>query len=172
MPNRALRLCKALCDRQRGRSFYPEVIVGLDQLAEELGVQRKHVIRDNKRLIAAGLLSIISGGGRLPASRTGRANVYQLGARIAGDIEAILTVPKPGQLTVPKRGRYPRSSRSPYSPYPGTPTPSEQSSSGGSGEMTVALTGDPTTDQPLPAAVSSHRLRDLAARVFSPGKKG
>jgi hypothetical protein len=171
LPARALRLCKALCDHQRGRSFYPEVIIGLDQLAEELGVARAHVIRDNKRLVRAGVLTIISGGGRLTASRTGRANVYQLSPRLMGEVEAVLTVPKQAQITVPKQARYPRVARTPNSADAGTPTPRGTSYPlGGSGDRTAALTGGSPPTGPSPEAIAPHRFRDLLG-VLHLGKR-
>ncbi len=158
MPARALRLCAALCDHQRGRSFYPEVIVGLDQLATELGVLRHHVIQDEKKLVQARLLSIISGGGRLAGSRTGRANVYQLGEG--------LTVPAEVRLTVPGRVLYSRTARTPNSTSAGTPNPSGYTVTvGGSGDRTAALTGGPTPSQPSPASISPSRFRDLLERT-------
>ena len=158
MPARALRLCAALCDHQRGRSFYPEVIVGLDQLASELGVDRTSVIRDEKRLVRAGLLSIITGGGRLVGSRTGRANVYQLGSG--------LTVAATPQLTVAATPQYSRAERSVNSGVVATPTPFGYFvPSGGSGEKTAALTGGPTPSQPSPASISPSRFRDLLERT-------
>lgn len=164
LPARALRLCAALCDHQRGRSFYPEVIVGLDQLAAELGVDRTSVIRDEKRLVQAGLLTIVSGGGRLVGSRTGRANVYQLGAAI--------TVAATPQLTVAATPQYSRVSRTAYSGATATPTPrSTTYSVGGSGERTAALTGGPTPSPSSPATIAPHRFRDLLA-VLNLGKRG
>jgi len=172
LPARALRLCAALCDHQRGRSFYPEVIVGLDDLASELGVDRTAVIRDNHRLVAAGLVTIISGGGKLPASRTGRANVYQLGARLKGEIASVYTVAAEPQYSVAPRPLYGEAPRIPDSGATATP-PLRGTSypSGGSGERTADLTVGPPSDPSSSVPIAPQRFRDLIG-VLNHGKDG
>jgi hypothetical protein len=166
----ALRLCKALCDHQRGR--FPEVIVGTEELAEELGVHRRNLWKLQQRLVRAGLVDIMIGGGRMPTSKTGRADVYQLGPACGRNVEAVVTASKRMQLSASKRMQYRGASRTPNSIQTDAPTLRGTSYPfGGSGERTAALTGGSSPDQPSPAAVPPHRFRELLGR-FNPVNKG
>ena len=147
MSKRPLSICLALAEHQRGR--YPEVFVGTEELAEELGIDRRNLQKDLRRLERHGLIKAITGGGRLVASKTGRANVYQLGAACAHDVEAVSTASKTTHLTASKTTQYPRVSPTRYCVENDAPTPRTPTEYfGGSGERTAALTSGPSPDNP------------------------
>lgn len=174
---RALQLCKALCDRQKG--YHPEVIASTYDLADELGMDRRHLYRETQVLVKAGLLRVVIGGGRLPAPRgtTGRADIYQLGPRVAARIDDVFNSAPEGAVsaaqTAPQKAPYRVVARSSNSAPGGAPTPFGvlRTPPGDTGERAAALTGGSSPIQPSSPTIAPHRLRDLF-RSLSLGKGG
>lgn len=96
-----LLVCKALCDHQKG--LFPVVFVSTRQLAEELGMDRRHVQRDIRLLVRRGLLHVVIGGGRqaAPRGRESKANTYSLGPACGRRIEALLHGASGGAVSGP-----------------------------------------------------------------------
>jgi hypothetical protein len=173
---RAIQLCKALCDRQKG--YHPEVIASTYDLAEELGMDRRNLYRETRLLIRAGLLRVVIGGGRLPAPRgaAGRADVYQLGPVVAPQIEGILnSVTQDAvstQQTASHTTLYRRRARSANSVTQDAPTPLGvlRTPSGDTGERTAALTGGSSPAELSSPTIAPHRFRDLLG-ILNLGKR-
>lgn len=173
---RGLQLCKALCDRQK--DYFPEVIVSTYELAEELGMDRRNLYQEVKLLVAAGLLHVVVGGGRLPPprGRAGRADIYQLGPKVSSQVETLINSVKDHAVSAPDTASpvtlYPRRVRSHNSVKDHAPTPYGvlRTPSGDTGERTAALTGGPTTIELSPPTVSPSRIHALLER-FRPLNK-
>lgn len=171
----ALRVCNALCVHQRGH--HPVVYVATDELCEELGMEKRNLKRAVRELERAGLLRILTGGGRqqVPQGRHGRANTYILGASLAGDVDAVikgvLGDTPPGQTRVSWVTPYPPAVEiingvlGDTPPLRGTSYPF-----GGSGDMTAALTGGSPPAEPSSQPISTSKFRDLLER-FRPMNK-
>lgn len=166
----ALRICKALCDHQRGR--HPVVYMATDQLCEELGMEKRNAKRAVRQLERAGLLRVVLGGGRqgVPRGHEGKANTYILGAALAGDVEALIKGVRGDTLSTQTRVSvvtpYPRAAEITKGVAVDTPPLGSRSDpSGDRGKGTVALTGDSPLIEPSETS-TPHRFRDLVRRLY------
>jgi len=176
LPNSCMRVGVALCARQRGRDWFPWVIVSLDELSKLAGwqpyfdrsagrLEANHgcLNRAVRRLERAGLLVTETIPGVVTNKRKRRATVYRLGPAVGG---SELT-PQAGSKVTPQADI--------VSIRPGVesdpPDPSGTTYPQGIGEKrTAALTGGsspvPSSSQP----VSMQRVRDVLQR-FSTSKE-
>jgi len=155
----ALRVVLAICRHQKGRDWYPKVIYGLDDLAEDAGLSRPNLCRALRRLVRAQLLTVEHGGGRLKNTRTGKASIYRLGPS--------LTVSEPTQLTVSPETQYRSAPRISNSVVGDTPRPYHYPRvvKGDRGERTAALTSGPPTTEPSSPTISPSKFRALLEKT-------
>lgn len=165
-----MRVCAALCSRQRGLDWYPWVIVSLDELSELAGwkpyvdsktgqSEPNHgcLNRAVRRLEKAGLILTETVPGVVSGKAKRRATVYRLGRAAGGSI----VTPQAGSIVTPQADIIPIQKGVDSDP----PDPSGTTYPQGIGERTVALTGDPTPISPQPAAISPSRFRALLGRL-------
>lgn len=177
MPASCLRVCLAICKRQRAtRDWFPHVIVSLDELSALAGwkaypnksgqLEQNHgnLRRAIRRLVAAGLLAVEPGAGKVPNSNKRKADIYRLGAALQGVSE---TTP----LRVSETTPLPNAPRDRSGVETDTPRPYlPQGGEGDRGETTAALTGGSPTTELSSESISPSRLRDLLEK-FRPTSK-
>jgi hypothetical protein len=168
LPNSCMRVGVALCSRQRGRDWYPWVIVSLDTLAELAGwkpyvdgrtglEEPNHgcLNRAVRRLEKAGLLVTETLPGVVEGKSRRRATVYRLGPSVGGS----KLTPQAGSKLTPQADIVPLRQGVESDP---PRTPSGTTSPTGIGERTAALTGGTSPMSRSTSETSSQsRLGDL-----------
>jgi hypothetical protein len=173
MPSSCLRVCLALCARQRGRDWYPHVIVSLDELAALAGfppyMNKKagkplsdhgSLRRALRRLVEAGLLTVEPGAGKVPNKTSRKASIYRLGPAVLGvaemPLEGVAEMPPLVDAAVDRMGV--------KNATPRTLSLSNERE-GDRGGMSAALTGGSSPIKSLPEAIAPRRFRDLLEKT-------